>query len=248
MACDACKYAFSTDEVYKNIDGHDYHCECVRCAKCSGIIDAQFIRGEHGEFYCVPCGTPICARCHRDIWSVEVLKTQGKTFHVECFSCSECHRRLLGKYYGDDRHPKCAQCELPRCGLCRKIVDAGTRYYILPDGRSMCSTCQGSSDTYPTIASPREYPLTLGVPSPDIQVTADAARSMHRYPVELPLTPPPLNRTILSPRLGKPGTKVTPAAQMPSPPEQRPSYTYTGRTYNAPRHYPREPPNRDASN
>eukprot|EP00397_Hematodinium_sp_SG-2012_P025266 GEMP01026377.1.p1 GENE.GEMP01026377.1~~GEMP01026377.1.p1 ORF type:complete len:255 (+),score=46.85 GEMP01026377.1:77-841(+) len=254
MPCAKCHIVFSPKEVFVHVDGCDYHQGCARCSNCSGRIDQRFNRGERGEILCVPCGTPICSRCNQGISGIEVLKAQGKSFHLECFTCSVCCARLQNKYYGNATQPKCINCELPQCGLCRTTIGAGTRYYVLPDGRSMCLACQSSNMNYvpstqslqpPTPAGyaqgppPPAVPITIAtkLPSPPttwVHVTADVQRPVHyipahMFPVELPRTPPPIVRqAVTEPWLGTPRTKVTPAAQMPTPPSTTNAYPQSG--------------------
>lgn len=170
--CDAS--VIDKPKVFVQMDGREFHQQCVRCSRCQNQILEHYMMKKPGELLCTQCGMSKCAKCNQSINSMAEVQAQGKSFHLECFSCVKCRIMLEGKYYGDATAPKCASCELPRCSFCMNTIPSGTRYDILPEtNQVMCPSCRSANVVQgKVVAGPRHTPAA-SVPqaAPSIPVT-----------------------------------------------------------------------------
>jgi len=173
-ACAQCRMAILPNEVFVQMDGREFHHKCVRCSRCQNPIVHRYMLSKAGEVLCSQCGVSTCARCIQPIHSTAEVQAQGKSFHLECFSCVKCRIQLTGKYYGDASAPKCASCELPQCSFCITTIPGGTRFDILPEtNQVMCSSCRQSNVVQGKIVAGPGYPPVASVPpsAPSMPVT-----------------------------------------------------------------------------
>uniref|UniRef100_A0A672KGV6 Insulin gene enhancer protein isl-1-like n=2 Tax=Sinocyclocheilus grahami TaxID=75366 RepID=A0A672KGV6_SINGR len=79
----------------------EWHAQCLKCAECQQSLDESctcFIRD--GKTFCKDhhrrLWTSKCAKCHKAFISKEyVMQTRVNIYHVQCFRCEGCNRRLL---------------------------------------------------------------------------------------------------------------------------------------------------------
>ncbi|MEE6512954.1 hypothetical protein FKM82_020324, partial [Ascaphus truei] len=79
----------------------EWHAACLKCAECSQYLDENctcFVRD--GKTYCKRDYTRLftrrCSQCGGGFLRTElVMRARERVYHVDCFRCSVCSRRLL---------------------------------------------------------------------------------------------------------------------------------------------------------
>jgi len=110
----------------QNIEGsvhtafkRDWHPDCFKCSECNLAFTARssfLVRGEHAM--CESCfekTAPVCEECNIKLNSSDKGVTVfGKTWHVSCFVCNYCKKRLEdGRFKESPLRP-----EVPLCATC----------------------------------------------------------------------------------------------------------------------------------
>ncbi|EYC07721.1 hypothetical protein Y032_0069g363 [Ancylostoma ceylanicum] len=105
----------------------------------------------------------VCAVCDSDITQESIgCRAMGQTFHVKCFKCSRCNKKLAGfsTFYRDGDKPICEVCyqdTLDKCKRCRKPI---TGRMLRADGCTfhdkccVCANCQKSLEGAPYTKDP----------------------------------------------------------------------------------------------
>lgn len=96
--CAKCSQAI-TDEIVRTQDS-TYHPECFKCAGCEVALQDKPFIPKDGSPYCRVCWHKEhgvhCAKCDKAIVpegyteEARCMKAIDKTFHIACFSCTEC--------------------------------------------------------------------------------------------------------------------------------------------------------------
>jgi hypothetical protein len=102
--------------TFKSGEYHDY---CLVCTMCSGKLVGQSIYTDTQDNpYCVECFTKkeskICAKCNKTITPNQTnLMFDNKTFHKECFICSNCSKIISSteSFYKSEKDPNGVICE-----------------------------------------------------------------------------------------------------------------------------------------
>ncbi|KAG9302849.1 hypothetical protein G9A89_009626 [Geosiphon pyriformis] len=71
-----------------------WHVQCFRCAKCHNLVehDSNLLLLSDGNPICENCSYN-CHVCKKPILD-EAIMTGDESFHVECFRCRQCHRKI----------------------------------------------------------------------------------------------------------------------------------------------------------
>eukprot|EP00118_Oscarella_pearsei_P005842 m.26813 g.26813 ORF g.26813 m.26813 type:complete len:426 (+) comp29531_c0_seq2:143-1420(+) len=99
--CAGCSRPIRDQFILRVSPDLEWHADCLRCCECRTILDETctcFVK--QGRVYCKAdyqrMFGPKCRRCSFGFGSSEyVMKVSGQTFHVKCFTCSLCDRRLM---------------------------------------------------------------------------------------------------------------------------------------------------------
>eukprot|EP01029_Cantina_marsupialis_P002738 TRINITY_DN1261_c0_g1_i1.p1 TRINITY_DN1261_c0_g1~~TRINITY_DN1261_c0_g1_i1.p1 ORF type:complete len:201 (-),score=59.29 TRINITY_DN1261_c0_g1_i1:219-821(-) len=89
-----------------------WHEKCLKCGLCSHKVD------KHEKFYiknetliCIQCymrkHSDICAHCGQLIDDGSKVRTDGKFYHLEHFTCTQCQVPLVGHYILQNGKPYC---------------------------------------------------------------------------------------------------------------------------------------------
>ncbi|XP_065836188.1 LIM/homeobox protein lim-7-like isoform X2 [Oscarella lobularis] len=107
--CAGCRRPIRDQYIFRVLPDLEWHADCLRCCECQAYLDETctcFVR--HGRVYCksdyLSCGggggggvsAARCAKCTGGFGTTEyVTKVAGRIYHVNCFACSLCDRRLV---------------------------------------------------------------------------------------------------------------------------------------------------------
>jgi len=92
--------------VKKNIEGtvhigfkRDWHPDCFKCSECFTAFTSKssfLVKGE--QAICENCFekiAPTCEECNIKLTSSDKgVSAFGKTWHVQCFSCNQCKKKI----------------------------------------------------------------------------------------------------------------------------------------------------------
>ncbi|XP_054165589.1 zinc finger protein 808-like isoform X3 [Oppia nitens] len=152
--CSGCHTPIN-DGNQTNAMGKPWHPQCFQCDKCAKPLSPNNFYEMNGKPYCEDdyhkLFSPKCDGCALPIKDGNYINALGKTWHPQCFQCTECAIPLSPKnfyekngkpYCKDDYHklfsPKCFGCHQP-------IVDGN---YIKAQGKDWhpqcfkCTTCE----------------------------------------------------------------------------------------------------------
>ncbi|CAD5118135.1 unnamed protein product [Dimorphilus gyrociliatus] len=131
--CDECKNAFRGGNLKYIVKGRQLHERCFLCSKCQVPIRANAFVPVEERIICIECYeanlAPKCVNCQKPI-STKGLEESGKSYHHECFQCSNCSMQLDVKRFST-RGEKlyCPQCFENlfgiKCEECQKILSPG---------------------------------------------------------------------------------------------------------------------------
>ncbi|CAF0775619.1 unnamed protein product [Adineta steineri] len=137
--CSACMLPFHPGSRVTQAQDKEYHYECFCCEKCRQPINGVFTMNPDGsKFKCGSClqknyssSTTLCTECDLPI-ETSRIDFNGRSFHVECFTCALCHRRLNPSqtFSLHNDQPWCHQCETDTkyCYTCGKpILSSGIK-------------------------------------------------------------------------------------------------------------------------
>jgi len=101
-----------------------------------------------------PLQPGLCHVCSEEVQSGG-CKALGKTFHIDCFKCTNCKKQLEEKFFSMEEQPLCEACykiEDKTCDICEKEIDGDC---LMSNGKHFhhdcmkCSICGDSlSGTY----------------------------------------------------------------------------------------------------
>ncbi|VDL59784.1 unnamed protein product [Hymenolepis diminuta] len=95
----------------KDIDGtivtamnKKWHNECFVCTGCHCPLAGQSFHNKDGAPYCIKCRQekfdPTCAKCGKKIDpTIKYSIYQDKSYHRDCFTCSECNKPIDDKKF-----------------------------------------------------------------------------------------------------------------------------------------------------
>nr|CDS32304.1 Four and a half LIM domains protein 3 [Hymenolepis microstoma] len=98
-------------KCHKHIEGtivtamnKKWHSECFVCTGCHTPLAGQSFHNKDGAPYCIKCRQekfdPTCDKCGKKIDpTVKYSIYKDKSFHRECFTCSECNQPIDGKKF-----------------------------------------------------------------------------------------------------------------------------------------------------
>jgi paxillin len=110
--------------------GRTYHQEHFACGACGNPIGTGNFFEQEGQPHCERCFSarfcPKCAHCNAPVVD-RCLNALGKTWHVNCFVCTQCLSSFSGgNFYERDKRPYCEKCFFevfaPRCRACNQAV------------------------------------------------------------------------------------------------------------------------------
>lgn len=86
-----------------------------------------------------------CGHCSKDI-SGDALQALGQLFHVDCFSCNKCSKKIgTEEFYVKDNKAYCEHCYkssfLPKCSRCRKEIEGKYLKALNQDFHEKCFNC-----------------------------------------------------------------------------------------------------------
>ena len=96
--------------------GKWYHCEHFLCCECGCQLHGNCFVAHHNRPYCMKCGglfRKMCAYCKKELdEEIEsVVRWRKKKYHVDCFVCWMCGRKLvLPHVRGVHNRPHCLRC------------------------------------------------------------------------------------------------------------------------------------------
>ena len=83
-------------------------------------------------------GAPKCPRCTKSVYEAEEVRAAGQRFHVQCFTCSDCHTRLNSTTLCDANSDIfCSACYAKRFGP--KVTTSHTHH--TPHTVTTCTRC-----------------------------------------------------------------------------------------------------------
>lgn len=97
--CQGCNQPIKDQYIYKVLPDMQWHEHCLQCAECNcQLTDTCFVRGNKAYcridysklFFQKPCDKCGIALKPNDL----IMKSKEKTFHLECFKCQVCFRKL----------------------------------------------------------------------------------------------------------------------------------------------------------
>ncbi|XP_065317561.1 four and a half LIM domains protein 1-like isoform X1 [Gordionus sp. m RMFG-2023] len=154
--CVKCNQSFKAGQRKVDIQGHAYHDDCFKCAKCSQKIGQGKCYIFNSEYICTNCYenkiAQKCAICNEKITG-PMLKGKDEFYHKDCIVCNSCKQSLGGKTivnYEDKKY--CIECFdknfAKKCKKCVKPISAGTQYVTYEDNswHSDCFKCHNCSD------------------------------------------------------------------------------------------------------
>jgi hypothetical protein len=105
--CQGCRQPIKDQFIFKVLPDMQWHEHCLKCAECSThLTDTCFIR--HSKPYCRADYTKLfsnthhhhtpphnCDKCNLTLNRHDlIIKSKDRTFHLDCFKCSICARKL----------------------------------------------------------------------------------------------------------------------------------------------------------
>ncbi|CAH8458547.1 unnamed protein product [Dicrocoelium dendriticum] len=122
--CSGCRNQIMQDRCLGLSDGQLWHMDCLSCIQCGRPLQEEsscFYR--LGNVYCKEDYIRLfgssrksvsCAACRRLVYPYDlVMRSQLCVYHLECFTCSHCHRPLLpGERYAMRRGQPVCQADL----------------------------------------------------------------------------------------------------------------------------------------
>ena len=112
--CVQCLQIISTGTV-TNYDNNQYHPECFRCIKCDKIMAENKFHTHNHKPCCNQCYNEHfvlrCSKCSEPILD-RYTQVQKKSFHIQCFNCSKCHRVIESgeKHFNGEFGVLCSSC------------------------------------------------------------------------------------------------------------------------------------------
>lgn len=158
--CHKCNCEISSYENACSAMGYHFCISCLCCIKCGkNLHGGEFIVMETDEPYCHDCyekSLEVCCECNKVI-KTRILRAAGKTYHPECFKCTNCKCGLDGVPFTQDseNRPFCIECyhELhsPKCYKCKKPIaplpGQKEAMRIIAMEKSFCLACFVCSNT-----------------------------------------------------------------------------------------------------
>ncbi|CAM4905921.1 unnamed protein product [Rotaria socialis] len=159
--CYKCKSSIDKNSQPKlTFNNRFYHQQCFKCGSCrknlSDSENSKFSIDDDGEPLCAYCGlitAKVCTVCGTRIVNGGTINFDSKSYHTDCFRCSQCHRPVA-----DNFAPRCSKCTQPivlepavtcdgkkyhsdcfSCGQCHKPVTDSEYYTHL--GEPCCAKC-----------------------------------------------------------------------------------------------------------
>lgn len=148
-----------------------YHKECFKCLECSKPIneDPFIMKGDRPM--CMQCmakkqitNARTCIKCRQKIRGASILFDE-KNFHINCFKCSECPKKIDQKrFHTKNGQPLCRHCTERNqykcnfvektCHKCKLKIPLGTKYLANRDQtrffHSECFKCKECKHTIPS--------------------------------------------------------------------------------------------------
>jgi hypothetical protein len=148
--CPLCsKSLLANTGVQVRVAALDYqmiHMSCFKCFACQKSLTGEEEPKSIGKkLYCSdhfnelssPLGAVVCARCSKPVIG-SLLRAMGKSWHRECFQCSECSKliSLDRKFHRlPSDVPACADCyaakHAPTCSSCSQPITTGLVVRVL---------------------------------------------------------------------------------------------------------------------
>ena len=143
--CATCGLSITSGSII-TLGGASYHATCFRCSDCRTSLEAQTsgVHTRDGKPFCQPCWTErfaercgACEKCFTPKQRIVVFG--GKKLHPACFVCAGRCGTCLGdegasRFHQKDGAPYCHSCFTerfaPRCGVCSRPIEGGTRYIV----------------------------------------------------------------------------------------------------------------------
>ncbi|XP_032872890.1 prickle planar cell polarity protein 3-like [Amblyraja radiata] len=133
--CEKCGLAMSGGDVgifaQRAGGGTCWHPHCFSCHTCQHLLVDLIYFHQHGKVYCgrhhADLFKPRCASCDQLILSEECTEAEGRYWHIDHFSCTECETVLGGqRYIMKEGQPYCCGCfemlYAEYCQSCREII------------------------------------------------------------------------------------------------------------------------------
>ncbi|XP_048409211.1 prickle-like protein 1 [Stegostoma tigrinum] len=108
-----------------------WHPYCFGCTTCQELLVDLIYFYQDGKLYCgrhhADLFKPRCASCDQLIFAEECTEAEGRYWHMDHFSCTECEAILGGqKYIMKEGQPYCCGCfetlYAEYCETCREII------------------------------------------------------------------------------------------------------------------------------
>ncbi|KAL7677938.1 hypothetical protein ACOME3_004167 [Neoechinorhynchus agilis] len=157
--CNRCKIPFNSTEDAIRFDNKYFHAACFRCARCGQSIGTNdHVKDDRASAWCILCfrsHNPEIALFQRDnheqhcdackqvlIDSQFLIQHHDRIFHLSCFVCDNCNKKLdLNDLYKSEIGKcgvACKACyqELePKCTRCSMKLDSVDYFLIWKDNR-----------------------------------------------------------------------------------------------------------------
>ncbi|EKE37327.1 hypothetical protein ENUP19_0089G0019 [Entamoeba nuttalli] len=128
--CEKCKKPISGRSV--QACGFMYHPECLTCTECDLPLTGVSFLEHDGKPYCnfhyYKLFGQVCEKCGKVVHSGEGVIVGDKTFHKECFVCSQCNKLM------DPKKTKIYE-NNPICVSCYNKLPGDVRYAIEEEER-----------------------------------------------------------------------------------------------------------------
>lgn len=159
--CQGCNQPIKDQYIFKVLPDMQWHEHCLQCAECNcQLTDTCFVRGNKAYcrtdysklFYQKSCNKCGIALKPNDL----IMKSKEKTFHLECFKCQVCFRKLNpGEEYSHIPETDMLYCR-DDTPVSPKFLANTNMYYnrfqsstmsITPENSSSSSSCSYSPST-----------------------------------------------------------------------------------------------------
>jgi len=138
--------------------GNQYHVSCFLCKECEKRLTGL-------EFYCLN-DNPLCEQCYTNTLedcvvcdqkiTERILKAVGKSYHPQCFKCTNCSKKLDGVPFTLDSANRvhCVECYQvkfsPKCAACNELImptnDRGETVHIVSMQKNFHVHCYKCED------------------------------------------------------------------------------------------------------
>ena len=182
--CMGCGLVINEKYIYKALPDMQWHESCLKCCECGVKLEENatcFVK--NAKAYCKHDYSRLfayqCDRCGVSLKRTDlVMKCASKMFHMDCFACSQCHRKLLP---GDEYKMKDDQL------FCKEDAPCdGSAASTMPHLSSLLSQ---TSHHQPTMMIPSSsHPLYVSYSSTSMPITPEYSNASVSSPSFSPTT------------------------------------------------------------